>query len=163
MFTNIGGKIKTLATVICFLGILASFIGGIAVWSIEPELAGLGFVIIAVGSFSSWIGSFFMYGFGQLVENSDKIANGTVVNPGSQNDANDQSCHYSGTDSYQVTKSDNSWECFNCGTRNTSVYCVACGSKKNDEKSAGKDWCCSKCGNIWPGNVSYCTCGQVKP
>ena len=28
---------------------------------------------MAVGSFLSWIGSFLLYGFGQLIENSDKL------------------------------------------------------------------------------------------
>ena len=32
-----------------------------------------GIVIIIVGCLASWIGSFFTYGFGQLIENTDRI------------------------------------------------------------------------------------------
>ena len=34
----------------------------------------VGILIFIVGSLVSWIGSFFTYGFGELVENSAKIA-----------------------------------------------------------------------------------------
>ena len=81
MFNNIGRKIKTLAKVLCWLGIIASVISGIAMVltgvafnsasvvrgysaTVDAELGGAAAVV-------SWIGSFCMYGFGQLVENSD--------------------------------------------------------------------------------------------
>ena len=89
MFNNIGRKIKTLAKVLCWLGIIASVISGIAMVltgvafnsasvvrgysaTVDAELGGAaavvgGIVMMVV----SWIGSFCMYGFGQLVENSD--------------------------------------------------------------------------------------------
>ena len=31
-----------------------------------------GFLVMIFGSLASWVSSFFIYGFGQLVENSDK-------------------------------------------------------------------------------------------
>ena len=93
MFNNIGRKIKTLAKVLCWLGIIASVISGIAMVltgvafnsasvvrgysaTVDAELGGAaavvgGIVMMVVGSLVSWIGSFCMYGFGQLVENSD--------------------------------------------------------------------------------------------
>ena len=78
MFNNIGRKIKTLAKVLCWLGIIASVISGIAMvlTGVDAELGGAaavvgGIVMMVVGSLVSWIGSFCMYGFGQLVENSD--------------------------------------------------------------------------------------------
>ena len=82
MFKNIGGKIKGLATVICWIGIIISIIVGI-VFFIEAGNAGrsrrttaiiTGVGTIVGGSLVSWIGSFLLYGFGQLVENSDKVA-----------------------------------------------------------------------------------------
>ena len=33
MFNNVGSKVKTLAVVVCALGILASLISGIAIWA----------------------------------------------------------------------------------------------------------------------------------
>ena len=68
MFSNIGGKIKALAKVICWLGIIASIFVGLLFLDKNP-LGGLLWMVL--GSLSSWIGSFVLYGFGQLVENSD--------------------------------------------------------------------------------------------
>ena len=72
MFKNIGGKIKMLSKVICIAGIIASIIWGIYImvdggWSVL-----YGFIRMFIGSFLSWISSFFAYGFGELVSNSDK-------------------------------------------------------------------------------------------
>lgn len=69
MFDNIGSKIKTLAVVVCVIGMIGSAIGAIAMWANGVFLGGL--VILAVGCLTSWIGSFFTYGLGQLIENSD--------------------------------------------------------------------------------------------
>lgn len=65
MFDNIGGKIKVLAQVVCWIGITISVIFGL----ISFENGGI--VVIILGSLFSWIGSFTLYGFGQLIENSD--------------------------------------------------------------------------------------------
>ncbi len=88
MFNNIGKKIKSLAKVICYLGIIASCISGIVVMVIMMEAddeigAIIGFValvvIAGVGSLSAWIGSFFMYGFGELVDKTTDTAKNTEV------------------------------------------------------------------------------------
>ena len=75
MFSNIGQKIKTLAKVCTWIGIICSILCGLVVifegGDIESIL--IGFLIGIAGSLFSWIGSFLLYGFGQLVENSDKI------------------------------------------------------------------------------------------
>lgn len=68
MFDNIGKKIKTLAQVVCWIGIIASVIAGLAALAVSI-LSGL--LIMGLGSLASWIGSFLTYGFGQLIENSD--------------------------------------------------------------------------------------------
>lgn len=71
MFENIGAKIKTLAIVITTISIIVSIIWGISVIRYS-FLSGL--LVIILGSLLSWVGSFILYGFGQLVENSDVIA-----------------------------------------------------------------------------------------
>lgn len=76
MFNNIGKKIKTLAQVITLIGIIASLITGIvfiALANNNPGWGTLGVLIIIIGSLISWISSFILYGFGQLVDNSDKL------------------------------------------------------------------------------------------
>ena len=92
MFNNIGGKIKTLAKVCCWIGIITSILIGLVVifggdvldqiltygyyyggyGSATAGSVVLGIIIMAVGSLLSWIGSFFTYGFGQLIENTER-------------------------------------------------------------------------------------------
>lgn len=85
MYNNIGGKIKGLAVFFCILGILGSLTVGILAIVAGSELDFLfedggiygavgGVLIIIVGSLISWISSFLLYGFGQLVQNSDRIS-----------------------------------------------------------------------------------------
>ena len=88
MFNNIGAKIKTLAKILCWIGIIGSVISGIVIIvagsrnsyystpygsfsSGSAVLAGI--LTMVLGSLLSWIGSFFAYGFGQLIENTDRI------------------------------------------------------------------------------------------
>ncbi len=76
MFSNIGGKIKTTAKVICWLGILASAIVAIACWANgNPQDDGFGFGYLIGGSLASWIGSFLIYGFGELIDRAISIDN----------------------------------------------------------------------------------------
>ena len=95
MFNNIGGKIKALAKILCWIGIVASIITGIAAISAGTNTLmantvmvngsyayvsgpAVGITIIIFGSLASWIGSFFAYGFGQLIENTDEIRKNTA-------------------------------------------------------------------------------------
>ena len=81
MFDNIGSKIKGLAKVLCWVGIIASIICGImmfvaaaeASWQYESTYITLGIVIIIVGSLGSWVGSFVLYGFGELINHANSI------------------------------------------------------------------------------------------
>ncbi len=74
MFYNIGDKIKTLAKVMCWIGSIASIIIGIVLIVMDEDLILVGILIAAVGALLSWISSFVLYGFGQLIENSDIVA-----------------------------------------------------------------------------------------
>jgi len=94
MFSNIGEKIKKLAVIICWIGIICSLVLGVVVvvapnsirynlndngstiassGNIAAQVIS-GVIVFVIGSLSSWIGSFFLYGFGELVSNSKKIA-----------------------------------------------------------------------------------------
>ncbi len=79
MFDNIGGKIKKLAVIVAWIGIICSIIVGVriilnAVLSLRWGVV-KGLLYAAIGATSSWIGSFLLYGFGTLIENSDKTVN----------------------------------------------------------------------------------------
>lgn len=69
MFDNIGVKIKVMAVFICVLDTLAAFVGGLVLIANEELIWGA--VTIIGGVFISLVGVFCLYGFGQLVENSD--------------------------------------------------------------------------------------------
>ena len=78
MFENIGSKIKALAKVICWVGIILSLIIGIIMLASGGDVgSGVGLVVIIVGCLGSWIGSFFTYGFGELIEKTTEIAENT--------------------------------------------------------------------------------------
>ncbi len=79
MFDNIGSKIMKLAKVLCWIGIILSIIYGIIIMAAGNRsynggggvLAGL--LVIVIGCLASWVGSFFAYGFGQLIEDTQEI------------------------------------------------------------------------------------------
>lgn len=71
MFENIGGKIKTLAKVFCALGIVASVISGVLLFTYDFFI---GIITLLLGSVGAWISSFCLYGFGELIEKVTNIA-----------------------------------------------------------------------------------------
>ena len=72
MYDNIGGKIKSWAVWIFIVEAIAAIIGGIALIANDNGL--VGFLTIVFGLIPAWVSSWFLFGFGQLVENSDLIA-----------------------------------------------------------------------------------------
>ena len=79
MFNNIGGKIKGLTKLICWICIAACVIIGLVVMLSEDEYIVLGLAIMVVGALLSWVGSFLLCGYGELiyrVTRIDKVLNG---------------------------------------------------------------------------------------
>ena len=76
MFNDIGKKIKNWAKFVCWTGIIMSVIYAIimfvmvgeAPYGTEVFYFGLGIAFLFVGPLLSWIGSFFVYGFGELID-----------------------------------------------------------------------------------------------
>lgn len=121
MFENIGGKIKALAKVICWIGIIACVVIAIVMFVQAGEtyyrgerttLIITGILVMTVGSLLSWVSSFVLYGFGELVENSTYIAE--TMEQKEQGD-------YSGE-----------WFCKKCGYLNKAgtTVCNKCGTEK---------------------------------
>ena len=69
------------------------------------------FLILAIGFLLSWLGSFLLYGFGQLIENSDILAS-TTSKILSKNKSNKET-----------------HECKNCGFMVRGAFCTNCGAK----------------------------------
>lgn len=83
MYNNIGKKIKLAAKIIGGLGIFTSVIWGLILisqafgyWG-EPIFIFMGLMVMAVGGFFSWAGTWLLYGFGELIENVAVIAENT--------------------------------------------------------------------------------------
>ena len=77
MFDNIGSKIKMLAKVICWVGIIMSCLAGLIILINGDDGAGIGLVIMIVGSLTSWVCSFFAYGVGELIDKTTDVADNT--------------------------------------------------------------------------------------
>ena len=71
MYKNIGDKIKTLAVFDFAFFTFVCVVTGIAAIVAYHSL--LSILIMTIGPLVAWIASFTLYGFGQLVENSDKL------------------------------------------------------------------------------------------
>lgn len=88
MFQNIGKKIKTLAKVLCWIGMIGSIVGGIVMvlsgvavldYDAAAGVAAIvtGALTAVLGALFSWFGSFMMLGFGEIVEKVNEIAENT--------------------------------------------------------------------------------------
>jgi hypothetical protein len=84
MYTNVNGKIKVLAKVIAWLGIIGSVIAGIAIIATGASLGSYygmgggstvipGLLTIVIGAVCSWAGSLVLYAFGELCENAEAL------------------------------------------------------------------------------------------
>ena len=135
MFDDIGGKIKGLAKVITVLGIILSCIYGFLMIPTLGLIVGL--IYAAVGSLASWIGSFVLYGFGQLIENTD-----TMVSSMRSASFGSKGSHNSNIRTYEeLHKSENKSVVFE--SKNPSIH-----------RS------CPECGFVQKGDVDYCgKCG----
>ena len=144
MFDDIGGKIKALAKVTCGLGIAASIIGAFALWaqnsSYNPTMFA-GVLVLVLGSLASWIGSFFTYGFGQLIENTNTIhldnlkIQELLKKPKEENASSTTVTHPMRRSQSQSTESllsNDEWECAFCGMRNAkrTNSCINCGWRR---------------------------------
>ena len=72
MYSHIGGKIKILAIAMAELFAIAAILGGVYFLKNGGNVW-IGLAMIIIGPFLAWVFSFPLYGFGNLVSNSDKI------------------------------------------------------------------------------------------
>lgn len=143
MYNNIGGKIKTLAELIAIFGIIGFVITGLVVMANAGFLAGL--LVGGLGALGSWIGSFTLYGFGELIENTKVIAdNYRNAKPKAKKTKNNSST----TKQQESPKEDildNEGFETNDGEDEAPV----------DEENS---WLCKKCGTINPNTIWNCKC-----
>ena len=77
MFSNVGQKIMDLATLVCWVGIVLSILAGIVMMAASEDLILVGLLTAVAGALGSWIGSWFVYGFGELIETTKRIEKNT--------------------------------------------------------------------------------------
>lgn len=137
MFNNIGGKIKGLAYTVAVLGIIASVIGAIVLWAANSRYnntVGTGFIVLFGGCIGSWVGGFFTYGFGELIDQQAAIISclrkptKAVAEPNKTADAL--------APAQKITASpinlNTAWTCPKCGSNNAAgqLTCKGCGRYK---------------------------------
>ena len=161
MFDNIGGKIKNLAVAICVFGMIASLVFAIVLWSHHDEYEyatrtysntiGVGIAVLVGGAIGSWVGSFFMYGFGELIEETtrnrqinEEILRALIKRnsePNAEKKGNDVPVAFSNNTSTRSLSQvaplragvgSSGWTCKKCGTRNGNydISCKDCGNYK---------------------------------
>lgn len=76
MFSNIEKKIKMLAKVLTWIGIVGSVLAGLMfiITGLSQGAGGagvaLGILMMVLGSLGSWVSNLVLYGFGQLLEDT---------------------------------------------------------------------------------------------
>lgn len=87
LFDEIGKKIKSLAKVVFVLEVIASVILGLVLISVGSHMRydgeGMtifGLVLLLLGWLIAWVSSFFVYGFGELIDKTSEIARNTSSN-----------------------------------------------------------------------------------
>ena len=75
MYEKVGKEIMGVAKFTAIIGIVIAICLGALVMESSDEtiIKCLGIVIMVIGSLSSWLSCLIAYGFGRLVENSDKL------------------------------------------------------------------------------------------
>lgn len=136
MYDNIGSKIKTVAKVVGFAGIVISILAGLLFLLVafsEEKFSyfGIGILVAILGSIISWASTIALYGFGQIVENTDTIAKHSKTQTGDLQYYGDMINESISNTKYQEARPDKSTVsryCTNCEKIVTGNFCPYCGT-----------------------------------
>ncbi len=74
MYENIGEKIKNLAATLAGIGVVASLAAGfIMISSDYSDINTQGWIILVGGPIISWVSSYILYGFGELISQTNEM------------------------------------------------------------------------------------------
>lgn len=136
MFKNIGKNLKNIAKILCIIGMVISVIYGISIaflivgagsestniFKIIAALV-LGIVLAAILCFLCWLGYATLYGFGKLIENSDKMLQNSerILMLAQKNNSQEEN-------QYVTPESNLTWTCSKCGysVSKDYTYCPFC-------------------------------------
>lgn len=91
MFNNVSKIIQNLAIVFFILGLIASFVVAIILWSYEE--VGLGFLVWIGGSIVSYLSSIMLYGYGKIIENQEtliELQSGILIENNNENEDDEE-------------------------------------------------------------------------
>ena len=143
MFENIGGKIKGLAVVIFIILTIAAVIAAFFLIGTGNDGSVLfGILLLIIGPLTALITSWFLYGFGQLIENSDILVSQSkkqltgiskLSTNSNQKDISEEKIAESIKSSKQSAPSTTTdvKRCPLCGEKVTSKTCGFCGTENN--------------------------------
>ena len=121
---NIGHQIKNVAKIFFWVSIVISVIGGLAVSLTTNDMLS-GFLITMIGFLGAWFSSLLLYGFGQLIENSDILVSSVTQIKRSSTSRS--------TSDYTVDNATgHQWRCNRCGNITTDDICPTCNKDKID-------------------------------
>ena len=75
LYENIGGKIKNCAKGIFIIEAIGSIIAGVVLLFTDEDLILYGLLTLVCGQIVAWVGSWILYAFGELVEDTHAIRN----------------------------------------------------------------------------------------
>ena len=130
MYNNAGAKVKTLAQTIAIILMVFSCLGGLGMIIGGSFLGGI--IIAAVGCLSAWLSGLCLAAFGELVENTNKIAKHLGADVGAPRAR--QAAPYQqpqGRPAAPQGRPASGQVCRACGAprRSSSPFCGSCGAK----------------------------------
>lgn len=145
MFTNIGGKLKGVAKIVFWIGVIGSIILGVCVmfWrNIVPVVSWYGYhtgitfgsflcglLVMVLGIFCSWLSVIRLYAYGVIVENTDKLVAKAGETPSGEIPAKDMSFKDIAADVSSTVKGPQTKICPSCHSEipANAQYCPRCG------------------------------------
>ena len=125
LYANIGGKLKGFAKWIFIVGAIASVIGALVIIATAEYavMIFVGLMALIVGPIVSWVSSWLLYGFGEMLDTLDVIAYNTYK------DTNEKPAE--NTNEEASPKAAAVHFCMHCGNRLTADcnFCDRCGAK----------------------------------
>lgn len=141
MFENIGSKIKGACSVLFWLAVVGDIIGGLVGMDIciheeEGGFAVLSFFAIPVAIMLEWVFFIFLYGFGELVENSTSIEREVrnikvnLISIKNQSKSETES-KAEIVPTFEANKGSSKLKCKACGAEllEGELFCADCGAK----------------------------------
>ena len=156
LFSNIGEKIKSFVIAFFVIQVVLYGISGLAMFigfvKTNGFLAFLMFIAtLAVGFLVAYISSLFLYGFGELVSNSQNLFNNSYSHQQPNGTFNNSVNNYVPSNNSPIFKDT---------VQNQPVTSSAPVTKT---EPAANEWKCPQCGLIHQNYVGTCGCGCKKP